>query len=312
MAQVGGLTVTKQGFQATEHIFNPSFLSSGTFTFFIGPQRKEYVVYKAAFANLSPMLTAIMNNAAETGLVVFDSIEENVFETLCEYAYTGFLRYGPYNLDSSTEDQQSPATVEDGQRASVVHADSEVPPTLRDQIKTAFLTGCNTEVHCSSCGRKKCEMPPCLQYSVFYHIFCEYEEVANKPRFIHAPVANQNMNYSNALLYYAKLYMLSHRFKIKGLKILACRCIHTVLVSLPLVQRRIPDLIPLIELVYSDLKYGDLLRRMVATFTAAIKEKLMEHPKFKNLLQEQQAFCYEVLEICAEYSRAEKELRHPD
>jgi len=97
-------------------------------------------------------------------------------------------------------------------------------------------------------------------------------------------------------MYYAKLYTLSGRYQIRGLKLLASRHIHTILSRFPIVWRRIPDLIPLIRYVYADTAAGDLLRHMVILFTVALKERLMLHPEFSKLLSEQHVFCHDVLQ----------------
>lgn len=286
-------------------------LSSGTFTFLIGPERQEYVIHKAAFANLSPDLDAIMNNATGTSTCVFDDTEENIFKDLIEYAYTGSLVYYKYDEDASTEDQHYPAMVQAGEKDMVVHGNDAPPCTFKTQFALVYA-GCQNQVRCSHCGQKSCKMPPCLEYSAFLHIQCKYEEDAYETweKNVLWAAVQQVEDCSDALLNYAKLYMLSDRFKIKGLKLITCRCIFMVLVNFPVIWERIPDLIPLIRFIYSSRPSGDPPRHMVAAYTAAIKEKLMVHPEFNELLQEQMGFCHDVLSISAGYSRAEKQLRH--
>ncbi|KAK8133753.1 hypothetical protein PG984_005765 [Apiospora sp. TS-2023a] len=316
MAEDGGEPVIEQGFEAVDHYFDSSFLNSESFTFFVGPKREKYVVHKDIFSKQSPMLGDMMDNNAAAAPLAFDDIEEVVFQCLCDYIYAGFLRTFGYDPDTSTECQHYPTMAQHGHRALVVHGKGAPSHTFQLENSAAYGNCQASNVTCS-CEVKICQTPPCHEFSTFTHFTCKYYETAFKdfgpaPKWAKpSPDAVQvSDDCSNALLWYATLYMLSGRFKVKGLKLLALRCLHVVLSTFPVVWRRIPDLIPLIRFIYAKTPDGDPLRRMVAYYTATLKERLMLHPEFNKLLREQTDFCHEVLQCSAEYSGIEKELRH--
>ncbi|KAK8106707.1 BTB/POZ fold protein [Apiospora kogelbergensis] len=67
-------------------------VSSKTFRFLVGPQRREFTVHEAAFTSVSESLKALIEGnmqEAQEQLAVFDFVDEDTFARFCEFAYTG-------------------------------------------------------------------------------------------------------------------------------------------------------------------------------------------------------------------------------
>ncbi|KAI2604594.1 hypothetical protein GGR54DRAFT_652992 [Hypoxylon sp. NC1633] len=66
--------------------------ASETFKFRVGRNHKEFVVHKAAFVSISPVLCALITGdmkEARQGFAVWEDTDEDIFQALCEFVYQG-------------------------------------------------------------------------------------------------------------------------------------------------------------------------------------------------------------------------------
>ncbi|KAK6843833.1 hypothetical protein PG987_004693 [Apiospora arundinis] len=67
-------------------------ISSKTFRFLVGPQKREFTVHEAVLTSVSEKLKALIEGnmkEAQEQLAVFDFVDEYTFARFCEFAYTG-------------------------------------------------------------------------------------------------------------------------------------------------------------------------------------------------------------------------------
>ncbi|KAK6825374.1 hypothetical protein PG987_012868 [Apiospora arundinis] len=309
MAQDGGDPVLEQGFESRP-VFYSSFLRSRTLTFFVGPRRRKRVIHKAVLAQIAPTLALGMRNS---GHMFLQDVTEETFSDFSGYAYRGMLGCMSYRPDTSPECQHFPILEQHGQRAVDLLGD-HVPSHSLESLYFLSKSKCDSRKNCGWCYNENCQKQPCEEFAAFTHILCKYwqdayshSETQGLREFAHlTELPQENQSCSHVLLRYANQYMLSSRYQIKGLKLIVSKHIHSILYSLDIVWRRIPDLIPFIRFIYTNTAEGDLLRRMVTLLITAFIEKFMLHPEFSKLLQEQNEFCHEVLQRVAGTSRPEK------
>ncbi|KAK8019159.1 hypothetical protein PG990_004297 [Apiospora arundinis] len=67
-------------------------ISSKTFRFLVGPQKREFTVHEAVLTSVSEKFKALIEGnmkEAQEQLAVFDFVDEYTFARFCEFAYTG-------------------------------------------------------------------------------------------------------------------------------------------------------------------------------------------------------------------------------
>ncbi|KAK7948057.1 uncharacterized protein PG986_008943 [Apiospora aurea] len=283
-------------------------LKSGTCKFLIGPSRIEYIVHRTAFTNLSPMTGAMMSSTEATEACVLDGAEEGIFASLCEFAYTGDYFIPEHQVDTSPEEEHHPNLARDGLQAVRIHGENAKSTCFDDQNMSAHDYCGDSPTECSFCARENCQTGPCRKYVGFQHVVCEYlhenyydlkaSEFEAYGTYI--PTIKENEDTTEVLLQHTKLYMLGDRFKIDALKTISLDRIHRTLAKFPMIWRRIPDLVPMIQLIYCNTTKGHILRSVVSRLTTVFAEQLVLHPEFKKFLQEQAGLAYDVLQCNVE------------
>ncbi|KAK8107942.1 uncharacterized protein PG998_009955 [Apiospora kogelbergensis] len=292
-----------------EPSFDPRVLTLGTCKFLVGPRRVEYVVHKEPLANMSPTLAAMMSTTDATGACVLEDVEEGTFAGLCEFAYTGDYFMPECQDDTRPDSEYYPDPTRHGLRAVELLGENSNSTCFEEEDRNFPHHFCDSDAHqCPGCAGENCEPGPCHKYVGFKHIVCneakkpqhymKYSEF--KALFVRAHKIESSEDSTQVLLHHAKLFVMGDRLKHDALKTIATHRLFRTLKEFPIVWRRIPDLVPMIRFIYCSTTKGDVLRSMVSQLTAVFAEKLMLHPEFKALLQEQTDFSYDVLQNTAE------------
>ncbi|KAK8094713.1 hypothetical protein PG997_001398 [Apiospora hydei] len=218
-------------------------LTLGTCKFLIGPSRVEYVVHRSAFTDLSPMLGAMMSTAEATGACVLDDVEECIFASLCEFAYTGDYFMPKYQADTSPEEEHHPNPARDGPQTLEIHGKDAKSTCFEDQRMSAHRFCDYSPTVCPFCGCENCKADHCHKYVAFEHVVCDYVEdmwgylkdSEMAAFFTSDPLIKENDDTAQVLLHHAKLHVLGDRFKVDALRAISINRIHKILTRFPVV-----------------------------------------------------------------------------
>ena len=94
-----------------------------------------------------------------------------------------------------------------------------------------------------------------------------------------------NEDYTNVFLTHARLVTFADRYAVNKLMKLSLYHLHTTLVSFELFDKRIEDVVSLIEYCYKD-DTPEALQYLVRQYTACNVEKLWRSEAFQQLLTE--------------------------
>ncbi|KAK7977347.1 hypothetical protein PG996_003412 [Apiospora saccharicola] len=294
-----------------------SLITLGMFQFLVGPEQTPFDVYTSVFTDLSPEFEAIISNAGLARTYILEDVDEDVFNDLSDYAYSGNYTLPRYEKDTRPTIEHYPSLNQHGFRAVCIHGRNS-RNTSFDHLDHAIVGRCQPHTRCLFCGQRFCQKPPHEDFADFRHMLCiRKEEISDHMSEAERDALQASLSgihddddCSEALLHEAKLYKLANDFKVENLQFIASTRIHQILCLLPMTWRRIPDLIPFIRFVYCNTAPDDVLRSMVAGLTAIFTDHLMRHPEFRVLLEQHAVLCCDILQNTASRSAAVEEKYH--
>ncbi|KXX80954.1 Rho-related BTB domain-containing protein 3 [Madurella mycetomatis] len=222
--------------------------SSKLFKFFVGPERREFMVHSAIVARQSRVLNTLVNgnfSEAPEGHATLESVDEQTFVSFIQYAYTG---------DYSEKWPQRPDTP--GEATS-----------MRSQPNTASI----------SCTCSQRQQEPSLWKT--------FKSTVNKRQSIFHPRPNTDakQDYTDVFISHARLYIFADCYQISDLMCLTLSKLGQTLVLFKLYTRRVKDVVKLLEYCFGN-PAPDELRSMLAVYTACKIEKMSKNESFKQLL----------------------------
>jgi hypothetical protein len=266
-------------------------ISSSTFTFIIGEEKKPFTVHADAIAKLSQPLNNLINghmSEAQTGTATLEDVRVDTFIRVCQFAYCGDYETPAHIVDTNpnvkepksntparpSEEDAVPIEGESAQTAEELPQqvdDSGEWPSRRRKLPV------NARLRASFTEKKY----PTKHSALFFLFKC-------KPR--RNKLSTEN--YTPVFLAHARLYVFADKYCIESLRMLALDKLHHTLSVFKLSECRIPDVVELIRYVYADGNTPDLedgidgLRDLVTHYVACENSKIGNSRLFTDLLEE--------------------------
>jgi hypothetical protein len=275
-------------------------VQSDLFTFYIGEEKKPFVVHSSAIAATSDHFRALVSGAlleAKTRSAELSDVEPDDFIRFLEYAYRGGYTVPSWELDLSahvtSEVEEAPADMnpsppqDDGQPNDV-----EIAPI--PVIEQEDLSGYVPLIVRSKKKAKAVREKPTLrsmfqkrQYNSAYYPFLELTE-GFRPKSNSSP----DQDFRPVLLAHARLYTFAEMRLVGPLKSLALEKIHKTLMGFSLYDQRIGDIVAVVRYAYENgpdrVGNGTMneLRQMLVEYMACEVDIIGKHKDFQALLEE--------------------------
>jgi hypothetical protein len=297
--------------------FTNSLVQSDLFTFYVGEEKKPFVVHSSAVAATSEYFRALVNGdllEAETRSAKLSDVEPDDFTRFLEYAYRGGYTVPSWELDlpahvtseveTAPADEYPPPPPPPNDEQPIDSEIEPVPLIERDEP----WRGLSSPVT----KKKKGKIPqakPTLrsmfqqrQYSVAHSPFLELTK-GFQPKSNSSP----NQDFRPVLLAHARLYTFAEMHLIGPLKSLSLRKLYQTLMAFSLYDRRIGDIIAVARYAYENgpdrADNGTLndLRQMVVEYIACEVNVIGKHADFKALLEDGGEFVTDFWALVTEY-----------
>ncbi|KAH9905940.1 hypothetical protein F4778DRAFT_685516 [Xylariomycetidae sp. FL2044] len=285
--------------------------SSKTFTFVIGPEKKEFLVHEAALSTISKPLDRLLNGSmkeAQEGRVIWDDLDESTFLRFVKWAYTGDYDIPSPGLSTTkTKDTTGfsvsllasatsiPSTTDTSKpcvkcNSKQVWRDSLICSACRVSFTCAYCTSCHEYKHqkCGLChvkslpGWKPQKAQACKD-------FAESKQYPSR-----TPTSTPRTNtkgceeYNGIFIAHAGLYILADKYDIQVLRKMTLYNLWATLKDFTLYPGRASDVANLIAHAFeafSAAAVDDALCNMLADYAACIFEELIECPEWKMMLE---------------------------
>jgi len=300
-----------------------SLVQSKLFTFYIGKEKKAFVVHSKAIAATSWHFHALVNNGmsqSQEGSVEYPDMEPDDFARFVEYSY----RYD-YAAPSWTLDQK---TVKNGEVPSPPPVDWDVPLASEpepepepepDPVAVAFEEMISDPYRGLSKSQAK-KARALKEASVnsnrathglrqnFHgraYLTCCEPKTAMLDRFLPTENSAPEQDFTPVFLAHARLYTFACMRLIDPLKRLALHKLHQTLLKFKLYDRRVGDVVELARYAYDngeDRKPDGTiedLRKLVVEYIACEVSTIGKHEAFAPLLQEGGEFVVDFWRIIA-------------
>jgi hypothetical protein len=268
-------------------------IQSKLFTFYIGKEKKAFVVHSKAIAATSWHFHALVNNGmvqSQEGSVEYPDMEPNDFARFIEYAY----RYD-YTPPSWILDERH---ADNGKADGAVSNSADEPQLLEEPIEDTPEWVAPAEVDEYSDGRfrklGKSQLIRKLRQSFDEQTYLTLHEPRTTLLLDRLPQQNSSaeQDFTPVFLAHARLYTFACMRLIDPLKRLALSKLHETLRRFKLYNRRVSDVVELARYAYehgedrkSDGTIEDL-RKLVVEYIACEVSTIGKHEAFALLLQE--------------------------
>ncbi|KAJ5948634.1 hypothetical protein N7454_001941 [Penicillium verhagenii] len=279
-------------------------LSSPTFTFLVGPDKKGFVVHKAAFARLSKPLNALINGKmieAKTGRADWSDTDVDTFTRLCEFAYLKDYQPPSYRpiqhwppppeaVEVAKKKKHSAhielmAKLRSARRHKKMHFGDYIPPTKH--VQSSYF-----------------ELPLKERGSLSQKLRDSFKENTSATphptcylAYNFAPPKNTWFwqDFTDVLVEQARLYVLADKYGIEPLCELVLFKLVETLQSFKLYHTGVNGVVEFVRFVYNNTRpdYGnnvDPLRNLVVRYVVSVVGQIGEQRAFKRLLNEGGAF----------------------
>ncbi|KAE8152844.1 hypothetical protein BDV25DRAFT_137517 [Aspergillus avenaceus] len=251
-------------------------LSSPTFTFTVGANKKEFIVHSSALAGLSQSLNTLMNGQmteARTGHVDWPDVDEDTFARLCEFAYC--RNYTPPSFSLIEHESPLPRTPEPINEEEK----HRKPDSKRASNQTSHL-------------RKRRVISTEYLHEEFKTSLVVPSPQVSDSEYIFAPpkITGPWEDFTLVFLGQARLYVLADKYGIEPLRRLILSKLHRTLDSFTLYDTGVSGIVEFVRFVYLNTPcYGnkvDALRDLAARYVVSVLDNIGEAGCFLGLLEE--------------------------
>jgi hypothetical protein len=271
-----------------------SLIQSKLFTFFIGKEKRAFVVHSKAIAATSWHFHALVNNGmaqSQEGSVEYPDMEPDDFARFVEYSYRYDYTSPSWTLDeriakndnTAADDGNVPPPPDDWDIAPALEPEPEPYDEPLNQATYSLRQSFHERQYITSSEPKSTMLELCLP------------KENSKPEQDFTPV----------FLAHARLYTFACMRLIDPLKRLALHKLHQTLLKFKLYDRRVGDVVELARYAYDhgqDRKPDGTiedLRKLVVEYIACEVSIIGKHEAFAPLLQEGGEFVVDFWRIIA-------------
>lgn len=301
-----------------------SLIQSKLFTFYIGKEKKAFVVHSKAVAATSWHFHALVNNGmvqSQEGSVEYPDMEQDDFARFVEYSYRYDYTAPSWTLDEKTvKNGDLDGAAYNGEVPPPPPVDWDVPPEPEPEPEPVAYDEMVPDPYWGLSKAQAKKMRARKEPSVnsnqathslrqnfhgrAYLTYCE-PKTAMLDRFLPTENSTPEQNFTPVFLAHARLYTFACMRLIDPLKRLALHKLHQTLLKFKLYDRRVGDVVELARYAYDngeDRKPDGTiedLRKLVVEYIACEVSTIGKHEAFAPLLQEGGEFVVDFWRIIA-------------
>ncbi|KAK3934239.1 hypothetical protein QBC46DRAFT_359169 [Diplogelasinospora grovesii] len=267
-------------------------ISSKTFRFSIGMQKREFAMHSALVSAQCPALSRLVNGEfkeARDFHAELESVNEETFILFAQYAYTG-----DYNSEMSKGLLEGPRKearsfiVEDS-KMELTQASPEledVMPVLEEAPAEPVQEWVSWSVSSKKKRCSKCKRPHEEDTTRRDKLWGEFKNACSSdlPPRMDWPVAKSCSG--NVFLSHARLYVFADCYGISGLMDLSFYKLGKALVDIEVDSDKVADVVDVLQYCYDELT-PPKLRSLLVLYAACKVETLWKSTKFRELLARQ-------------------------
>lgn len=248
-------------------------LNSPTFTFQIGPQKKDFVLHYGAISRVSRPLTALMNQGThqrQNAAIWLQPERVETFEKFCQFLYTG-------DYSMASDSNEGNGTGWGTTEGPHWNPNFEAPYTYASDPWAAFQDMTFTPGD------------PFLT-----------------PGYGWSNNTTQRVS-ETALLTHARVFVFAERFNVDDLGNLALGKLHNSLCTFPLRVANAEDIVELLKFCYQDMELVGMgpMRELVTRYVACKVHLLADYPSFKRLVQSPSTVAWDLIQATAYFRKME-------
>lgn len=277
-----------------------SFIQSDLFTFYIGEEKKPFIVHSSAVAATSEYFRALVKgdmSEAETKSAELTDIEPDDFVRFLEYAYRGDYTVPSWALDESaqvaSDAEEAPAVDEEPPPPPEADGDLLGPPPPEPEPEPVL------EGEASSWGtpskkkgkKKREKLTLRMRFQRRSYLTDGAPHALLTEGFQPKSNAAANQDFAPVFLAHARLYTFAEMRLILPLKELALHKLHKTLLEFQLYHQRVGDVVELAQYAYdhgparSDSGILNDLRQLVVEYMACEVDVIGKHDDFRILME---------------------------
>ncbi|UQC76607.1 uncharacterized protein CLUP02_18120 [Colletotrichum lupini] len=264
----------------------PRVMQSRDIKFIVGPEKKEYTVHEAPFANLSPPLSALLTGGfqeSREGKVIWDDTDPITFVLLTQYAYQG-----DYSLPES---KAAPTFSEENEAPEEGDAPKNLPRSMQGYFWATEHRGSQHHFVNDKFfhGKGRDEKPsPMDQTQSILRKFTGIEAFEKACR----DVEHLRPMY----MHHVQLYFLADKYTIEDLKEICLARIRNFLSECPGTFQLKTILFESVPIIYAWTVHGDSLRRLISQYFLANMTWIDTGTRFKALRRSTPEFGLDLLD----------------
>ncbi|KAK2759336.1 hypothetical protein FQN54_002814 [Arachnomyces sp. PD_36] len=279
-------------------------LSSPTFKFFIGPERKLFYVHSDAIRKNSQPLRALMEQPmleAQTGEAELSDIEPQTFFKVCQFMYTGdYDTPMPEGVkEPPAADEMSTGFGSWGFQSSARTSEEVWSTGGKRRVGAGSVRrpsggkkGMKGRKGVSSSSMESRDRPGSGSSERLREVTYGHPgDRTFQPKRNNAP----SEDYTRVFLCHAQLYVFGDKYDISSLRELSLYKLHQTLVVFTPYADRFGDILGLVRYIYENTREEDDLRRMIAHYVVNIIEDLAKNDDFQHPLAEYAALSKDVI-----------------
>ncbi|KAG8664907.1 uncharacterized protein FPOAC1_012884 [Fusarium poae] len=302
-----------------ERVSKKAVATSKPFTFLIGAGKTEYTIHSALVAQLSPVLSALVNGSFRESSecsVTWDDVDEIAFNSFWQFVYTGnydtpeplspteeapsdeVLKADipdepapekPEPEEPATETEAEPATETEAEPATETEAEpateTEAEPATETEAEPATEPDepetclCFVSVDAPPSPAMKKEKRGGARRTSLWLDFLFSWDYPPEPFDVDVALKD----HANTLVHHAKVYTLADRYAITRLTDLSRLKLHQELIDLTRKGDDYNNVVELVRYTFEEL-VPDQLRDMAVHFSACVVEHLWKIDEFQELV----------------------------
>ncbi|KAI4935240.1 uncharacterized protein J4E92_002528 [Alternaria infectoria] len=289
-------------------------IQSKLFTFYIGKEKKEFVVHSKAVAAISSHFHALVNNGmmqSQEGSVEYPDLQPDDFARFVEYSYRCDYTAPSWTLDEGivkiNETKEATNDVED----PLPPLPGPEPLAYEEMVSDPYRGLTKSQARRARLLREASvnsnQATNALRQNFHGRAYLTYSEpkTAMLERFLPTGNSAPEQDFTPIFLAHARLYTFACMRLIDPLKRLALHKLHQTLLKFKLYDRRVGDVVELARYAYDngedrkpDGSIEDL-RKLVVEYIACEVSTIGKHEAFAPLLQEGGEFVVDFWRIIA-------------
>jgi hypothetical protein len=234
----------------------------------------------------------------EKAIAELDDVDEDTFILLCQFAYMGDYIVPEPSIDTPGKS--------DGSSSSSKRKASALNDIREESTATSYAS--RSKKRAKKPVARRAKKPTGTTQNDFR--VSKYCDTLPSASLIAAcevqPNSSAIQNYTQVFLTHAKLYVLADKYLVENLRALCLHKLHKTLVEFTLYQKRVNDVLALVEYVFSDKTQAtseEPLRALVLEYIVLQIHNIGGLDQFASLLGQNGAFAREFWRLYNEYGR---------